>query len=68
MDGTINSRIGYGLPTDIPLIGYFDDNAIMDRAVFRNGEWIIDYGFDGSADWRPRFGAAGDIPLSWMST
>ncbi len=53
---------------DIPLVGFFGDNTIMDRAVFRNGQWIIDSGSDGSVDSRPRFGANGDRPLSWIST
>lgn len=35
------------------------------RAVFRNGEWIIDYGWDASVNSRQRFGMTGDVPLVW---
>jgi hypothetical protein len=37
----------------------------MDRAVFRAGEWIIDYNMDGSVNKRDHYGSAGDVPLVW---
>jgi hypothetical protein len=66
MDGSVDSRDFYGLPTDIPLIGLVDENTLMDRSAFRNGEWIMDFNMDGSVDRRPRFGTTGDKPLMWV--
>ncbi len=40
----------------IPLIGDFNAEGSTDRAVFRNGEWIIDYDMDGAIDSRQVFG------------
>lgn len=66
MDGTVDSRTSYGLSTDKPLFGLFDGNTVMDRAAFRNGEWIADLNMDGSVDWRMNFGTTGDKPLIWL--
>ncbi len=61
---TVSSRDHYGSATDKPLVGDFNNDGIMDRAVFRNGEWIFDYSMDGDVDARSSFGMAGDIPLA----
>ncbi len=60
---TVKYRDHYGLSTDKPLVGDFNDDGVMDRAVFRNGNWIMDYSMDGSVDSNTPFGMAGDVPL-----
>lgn len=60
----VRYRDHFGLGTDIPLAGDFNNDGVMDRAVFRNGDWIMDYSADGSVDARTRFGQQGDIPFT----
>ncbi len=60
---TIAYRDHYGLATDRPLIGDFNNDGILDRAVFRNGNWILDYFADGTVNSNSLFGLASDIPL-----
>ncbi len=61
---TVSSRDHYGSATDKPLVCDFNNDGTMDRAVFRNGEWIFDYSMDGDVDARSSFGMAGDVPLA----
>lgn len=56
-------RNHYGVAADLPVVGDMNNDRTLDRAVFRAGEWIIDYGMDGSIDARDDFGMAGDIPI-----
>jgi hypothetical protein len=63
IDGTVNSRFFYGLPTDTPLVGDFNNDGIMDTGVFRSGQWILDYGRDGTVDRRFFYGLPTDTPL-----
>lgn len=64
---SVKYRDSYGVSTDKPLVGDFNNDGIMDRAVFRNGQWIIDYDMDGSINRRQSFGIGGDRPLSWVA-
>lgn len=50
---------------DVPLTGDFNGDDVMDRAVFRNGEWIIDYNVDGTVNRRANYGMNVDTPLVW---
>ncbi len=61
---TVMGRNHYGAGTDRPLVAELNDDGMMDRAVFRNGEWIMDYSMDGTVNWRPMWGMAGDLPLA----
>ncbi len=60
---TVKYRDHYGLSTDKPLVGDINNDGVMDRAVFRNGNWIMDYSMDGSVDRNSQFGMATDVPL-----
>ena len=60
---TVIGRSHYGSPTDKPITGDFNNDGIPDRAVFRAGEWIIDYNMDGSVNQRNKYGLSTDIPL-----
>ncbi len=60
---TVKYRDHYGNPTDIPVIGDFNNDGVEDRAVFRNGQWIFDYGMKGIVDTRNTYGMTGDLPL-----
>lgn len=60
----VMGRNHFGTGTDRPLVADLNDDGTMDRAVFRNGEWIMDYSMDGSVNWRPGYGTAGDLPLA----
>lgn len=61
---TVMMRSHYGVESDLPLVADLNDDGVMDRAVFRGGDWIVDYSMDGSVNWRPWFGMAGDVPLA----
>ena len=63
IDGTVNSRFFYGLPTDTPLVGDFNNDGTMDIGVFRSGQWILDYGIDGTVNRRVYYGLPTDIPI-----
>jgi hypothetical protein len=63
MDGIVDRRFYYGLPTDIPVIGDFNNDGITDTGVFRTGHWILDYGMDGIVDRRFYYGLPTDIPV-----
>lgn len=66
MDGTIDVRDHYGISTDKPLVGDFNNDGTPDRAVFRASSWnnwIIDYSIDGSVNALNHYGGAGDVPF-----
>jgi hypothetical protein len=64
MDRVVDRRFQYGLATDIPVVGDFNNDGLTDIGVFRSGQWILDYGIDGTVDRRFRYGfSAMDIPV-----
>jgi hypothetical protein len=63
MDGTVNRRFNYGLGTDTPLVGDFNNDGKTDIGVFRSGQWILDYGMDGTVNRRFNYGLGTDTPL-----
>jgi hypothetical protein len=63
IDGTVDRRFNYGLPTDTPLVGDFNNDGTMDIGVFRSGQWILDYGIDGTVDRRFFYGLPTDKPI-----
>ena len=64
MDRVVNSRFQFGLGTDIPVSGDFNNDGVADIGVFRAGEWILDYGMDRVVDRRFQYGMGTDIPLT----
>ncbi len=64
MDGSVNRRFQYGLATDIPLTGDFNNDGTPDIGVFRSGQWLLDYGMDRVVDRRFQYGLATDIPVT----
>jgi hypothetical protein len=70
MDSTnnvIDKQDKFGQLGDIPLVGDFNNDGVMDRAVFRSASktnnWIFDYNMDGTIDYQDTFGQLGDIPV-----
>ncbi len=63
IDGIVDRRFNYGLPTDKPVVGDFNNNGQTDIGVFRSGEWVLDYGMDGTVDRRFNYGLPTDTPL-----
>ena len=62
-DGTPDSTVVFGLPTDIALVGDVNGDGISDLVLFRNGVWYASTHQDGVVDMTFNFGAPGDIPL-----
>ncbi len=63
IDGTVNRRFNYGVATDIPVAGDFNNDGTMDIGVIRSGQWILDYRMDRIVDRRFQYGLATDTPL-----
>jgi hypothetical protein len=68
MDGsTIEKQDRFGQIGDIPLVGDFNRDGVMDRAVFREvaktNNWLFDTNMDGIVEYSDTFGQLGDIPL-----
>jgi hypothetical protein len=63
MDGTVDRQFQYGLPTDLPVVGDFNNDGTTDIGVVRSGQWILDYGIDGTVDRRFNYGLPTDIPV-----
>ncbi len=66
MNGTVEVRDHFGLSTDKPLVGDFNNDGAPDRAVFRPSSWynwIIDYNIDGTVNVQNHYGNAGDVPF-----
>jgi len=66
-DGSIDTKEGWGYGTGLPIIGDFNCDQIIDRALFvaNDGMWYYKYGLsrkpeDNFGPW----GLKGDIPLS----
>jgi hypothetical protein len=54
-----------GGQNDIPVLGDFDGNGTIDRAIYRSGLWFIDFDWSGQAARICAFGGlAGDIPVA----
>ncbi len=56
----------FGRNEDLPVIGDFNGDGIIDRAHFRprEGKWYFDYSFDGTVDKIDTFGMIGEIPVA----
>jgi hypothetical protein len=70
MNGTIDKQDKFGQIGDIPLVGDFNTDGTMGRAVFRGvtkgNNWFFDYNMNGAtADYQDRFGQIGDLPVMW---
>jgi hypothetical protein len=69
MNTTIEKQDKFGQLGDIPLVGDFNKDGIMDRAVFRSltsgDNWFFDYEINGTTDKQDKFGQLGDLPLIW---
>jgi hypothetical protein len=63
MDGIVDRRFYYGLPTDMPVEGDFNNDGTTDIGVYRSGQWILDYGTDGTVDRRFYYGLPTDMPV-----
>lgn len=62
-NGTVDSTVSFGVPTDIALVGDVNGDGISDLVLFRNGVWYASTHQDGVVDMTFYFGAAGDTPL-----
>jgi len=64
-DGAVDRTSAFGgMPNDIPVMGDFDGNGTIDRAIYRNGSWLIDLDWIGTTAWTCAFGGlAGDVPV-----
>jgi len=62
-DGSPESTVPFGVPTDVALAGDVDGDGISVPVLFRDGTWYASTHQDGSADRRFDFGAATDTPL-----
>ncbi len=63
INGIVDHRFQYGLGTDKPLVGDFNNDRQTDVGIFRSGQWILDYGINGVVDRRFQFGQGTDIPI-----
>ncbi len=63
IDRVVDRRFQYGLPTDKPVVGDFNNDGITDIGVFRSGQWILDYGMDRVVDRRLQYGLPTDKPV-----
>ncbi len=61
---TVKNRDSYGTATDRPVVGDFNNDGVMDRAVIRNGQWIFDWDMDRDVDTRTNYGLPTDVPLA----
>jgi hypothetical protein len=69
---TTDRCYNFGLTTDIPVAGDWNNDGQTEIGIFRNGSWYLDYkgngGWDGcgittATDRCLSFGASGDIPV-----
>ena len=65
---------GFGLSTDVPVVGDWNGDGKTEVAVFRNGKWYLDANGNGQWDagvdtYIASFGQTGDIPVAgdWNS-
>jgi hypothetical protein len=67
-DGAVDETVIYGLSTDTPVVGDWDDDGDDDIALFRDnagvGAWSLDFNRDGTVDQNVNFGAGTDIPVA----
>ena len=64
-DGAVDRASNFGgMANDIPVVGDFDGNGTIDRAIYRNGSWLIDLDWSGVIARTCAFGGlAGDVPV-----
>ena len=62
-DGTPDATMGFGVPSDVGLVGDVNGDGISDLVLFRNGTWYANTHQDGAVDMTLGFGAPGDVPL-----
>ena len=63
LDGVIDRQFQYGLASDTPVAGDFNNDGLTDIGVFRSGQWILDYGINGVIDRRFQYGVGTDTPV-----
>jgi hypothetical protein len=63
--GVVNKTFQFGTTGDIPVVGDWDGNGIIDSGVFRpaSGTWFLDTSKTGVVAYSFRFGKSGDIPV-----
>jgi len=69
-DGCVIDRCyTFGLPTDIPAVGDWNNDGYTEIGVFRNGSWYLDYNGNGlwngcTTDRCYTFGLSTDKPVA----
>ena len=61
MDGSV-SFDKWGIPGDRAVPADYDEDGLLDRAVYRDGWWYIDHSFGGGHE-SYKWGIAGDTPV-----
>jgi hypothetical protein len=61
-DSGTETRLNFGLASDVPVTADYDGDRRADFAVYRGGQWFILRSTDGGTD-VIRYGLPGDIPL-----
>jgi len=62
-DSVPDAAVGFGVPSDVALVGDVNGDGITDLVLFRNGVWYASTHQDGVVDATFFFGATGDQPL-----
>jgi len=62
-DSVPDATVGFGVPSDVALVGDVNGDGITDLVLFRDGVWYASTHQDGVVDATFFFGATGDQPL-----